>query len=125
MPPKNIFISKATGMEKFGSISNVTGTGSVNLIKDGTGTWTLTQDIGYTGNTTVINGILEVTNFNPATANTSLVDIEAGAQLIADSIIVNTLTLGAEQRLQSGPSVPAPSFHHFDACLCLNRRRFI
>jgi len=76
-----------------GVISN--GTGPLDLIKNGAGTWTLTQDIAYTGNTTVLNGILQVTNFNPATANTALVDVEGGAQLIADSIVANTLTIGA------------------------------
>ena len=78
-----------------GSIGNGTGTGPLDLIKDGQGTWTLTQDIAYTGNTSVKNGILDVANFNPATANTALVDVEAGAQLIADSIMANTLTIGA------------------------------
>ena len=78
-----------------GSIGNGTGAGPLDLIKDGQGTWTLTQDIAYTGNTTVRSGILEVANFNPATANTALVDVEASAQLIADSIMANTLTIGA------------------------------
>jgi autotransporter-associated beta strand protein len=81
--------------EVLGFIGNFTGTGPLNLIKDGAGTWTLTQNIGYTGDTTVINGILEVVNFNPATANTVKVDVMAGAELVADLIKVNSLTIGS------------------------------
>jgi autotransporter-associated beta strand protein len=78
-----------------GTIGNGTGSGPLDLIKNGPGTWTLTQNIAYTGNTTILNGILQVTNFNPATANTAIVDVEGGGQLIADSIVANTLTIGA------------------------------
>ena len=91
---KNLYLQGDGNGQVSGVIGNGTGTGPVDLIKDGAGTWTLTQDIAYTGNTTVANGILEVANFNPATAGTAILDVEAGAQLIADSIAVNTLALG-------------------------------
>jgi hypothetical protein len=68
----------------------------------------LAQDIGYAGNTMVMGGILEVANFNPATAATSIVDIEAGAQLIADSIMVNTLTIGAGAKVTIRPLTSSP-----------------
>jgi autotransporter-associated beta strand protein len=93
--PRYLYLQGDGNGSVAGTISSGDGSGTIDLIKDGAGSWTLTQDITYTGNTTVLNGILEVANFNPATANTALVDVEAGAQLIADSIMVNTLTIGA------------------------------
>jgi autotransporter-associated beta strand protein len=79
-----------------GVIGNGSGSGPLDFVKDGTGAWTLTKDIAYTGNTTVANGILEVANFNPDTGDTALVIVQSGAQLIADSIKVNSLAIGAD-----------------------------
>jgi autotransporter-associated beta strand protein len=91
---RNLYLLGLGDGQISGTIGNGTGTGPINLIKDGAGTWTLTQDIAYTGNTTVMDGILEVTNFNPATASTAMVNVMDYAELLADSIVANTLAIG-------------------------------
>jgi autotransporter-associated beta strand protein len=72
-----------------GIIGNGTGTGPLDIIKDGPGTWTLTQNTAYPGDLTIKNGVLQV-----AAATASVVDVQAGALLIADSLTATTLTLG-------------------------------
>ena len=72
-----------------GIIGNGTGAGPLDIVKDGEGAWTLTQSTAYPGDLTIKNGTLQV-----AAATAVAVDLEAGAQLVADSIDTATLTLG-------------------------------
>jgi autotransporter-associated beta strand protein len=71
-----------------------TPTGTLSLVKDGPGTQILTgSNITYTGNTTVLGGILDVPNLNTPNSD---VTVAAGSNvLIATSIVSKTLTIGA------------------------------
>jgi autotransporter-associated beta strand protein len=80
----------ATGGNFAGSIS--AGSQTLNLVKTGTGTQTLSGPNTYTGDTTVAQGALETTTIVGANSNTT---VAAGASLTADSIVQNTLTIGA------------------------------
>ncbi len=63
------------------------------LTKQGLGTLTITQNATYTGNTTVSAGILDALNINTPSA---AVSVAAGSnELIASSIVCNSLTVGA------------------------------
>jgi fibronectin-binding autotransporter adhesin len=85
-----------------------TGAGKLNLVKDGSKTLTISGTISYTGNTTVLDGILNVVAINTPDANVS---VEGGA-LNAQSIVCNILTIGAGGSFagrESLSTVPEPS----------------
>ena len=71
-----------------------TGTGKLNLVKDGPGTQTLTgTNILYTGNTTVLGGKLDIPVLNTPS---SIVTVAAGSnELLASALIADKLDIGA------------------------------
>jgi hypothetical protein len=78
--------------------------GSSGLTKSGDGILDVLGEIAYGGNTTITGGEMRVEQFNPATAATADVDVRAGARLVADSIQVDTLTLGIGATVTIGPA---------------------
>ncbi len=96
-----LYLQGAGDGEFTGTISNGTGSGLINLLKDGAGTWTLTQDVDLLGDISVLDGVLEVANINlPAAA----VDVQSGAELIADSLIINHIFIGSGSKLVIQPT---------------------
>lgn len=78
-----------------GSIINGTGGASVNVVKSGAGTWTLSGVNSYTGSTAVNAGILRATNKN-ALGSTSSLSVANGATFqYQTGATGNTLTVGA------------------------------
>lgn len=75
-----------------GSIASIIGTTSGDLIKNGTGKWTLTGANTYTGTTTISAGILNIQNANALGASTS-----------NDT----TITAGATLQIEGGITTPA------------------
>jgi fibronectin-binding autotransporter adhesin len=61
-----------------------------NLVKSGSGKWMSTINHTYKGNTTVLNGILDLMDINTPDATVSV----AAGELDASSIVANTLTVG-------------------------------
>ena len=107
-------IAAATAMTASTSVTVATGntltlsgsvSGTGNLSKLGAGNLVFTQDVAYSGNTTVSAGEMVVTNFNAATAGTSVVTVSGSAKLTANSIRANTLSIGGG----SAASVPEPA----------------
>ena len=90
-----------------GFLSNSSGGG---LTKTGLGTLLLTGPNTYDGTTTVQAGALEV----GALSGTGSTSVAAGASLTADSIVQNTLTIGAggsvtiRPTATSGAASPVP-----------------
>ncbi len=74
-----------------------------SLVKSGSGKWMSTIDQPYTGNTSVLNGILSLQDINTPNATVSV----TGGQLIANSITANTLILASGG--DSLSPVPEPS----------------
>jgi fibronectin-binding autotransporter adhesin len=93
---RELYLQGAGNGEFFGKIGNGTGSGLVNLLKDGVGTWTITQDVDLLGDITVIDGVLDMANINLATAT---VDVQNGAELIADSLIIGYLYIDSESKV--------------------------
>jgi len=83
--------------------------GSSGLTKSGDGILDVLGEIAYEGNTTVAGGEMRVGQFNPATAATADVDVQAGARLVADSIQVDTLTLGTGTSVTIRPTTAGAS----------------
>jgi fibronectin-binding autotransporter adhesin len=94
--------------------------GAAGLTKSGDGVLDILGAINYGGDTTIAAGEMRVEQFNPATAATAHIDVQAGARLVADSIYADTLTIGAGsivtiQAIPGGPlgntftAVPEPS----------------
>ena len=69
--------------------------GTAGLTKSGDGVLDVLGAINYAGDTTIAAGEMRATHFNPATAATAQIDVQAGAHLVADSILADTLTIGA------------------------------
>jgi len=81
----------------------IDGTG---ILKDGTGSWTLTGANMYTGITAVTNGTLVLANDSAASPNTSLFDLRSStARLDVSGLTSGTLTIGASQTLQGSGTV--------------------
>ena len=74
-----------------GTIGNGTGTGAVNLIKDGAGMWTLSALNTYSGDTTVNGGTLTIAGGIDQTG-TSLIDIQSGTAVL-ETVNVNKTNL--------------------------------
>lgn len=82
------------------------GIGEVSLIKEGTGTWTLSGVASYSGNTTVSNGTLALTG-GAAITNSPAISISSPGVLDVSGI-GGTLSLGANgasQTLQGGGTI--------------------
>ena len=77
-----------------GVISNNAGT--VNLIKAGAGTWTLSAVNTYTGTTSVNEGTLVISTDSPAT--TGAVSVAASATLAGNGDVGGAVIIGAEGR---------------------------
>ena len=78
-----------------------TGTGRLSFVKDEPGTQILTgSNITYTGDTTVLGGLLDAPNLN--TPNADVLVTGAGSKLLATSITSNTLTVAPAVWLKSG-----------------------
>jgi len=80
------------------------GSGQVSLTKTGTGTWVLTGNSTYSGNTVVTNGILRITNKNALSASTRLylstggtIDLAFTGNQVIDELYIN----GVKQSLGS------------------------
>ena len=83
-----------------------TPTGRLSFAKDGPGTQILTgSNITYTGNTTVLGGLLDVPNLNTPNAD---VTVAGGAKLIATSIVANSLTVAAGGLVEIRPIPGGP-----------------
>jgi autotransporter-associated beta strand protein len=70
-----------------------TGAGKLNLVKSGSGILNVTGTTSYTGNTTVLGGELDVVNLY--TPNSTVTVASGSNELVATSIVSNTLTIGA------------------------------
>ncbi len=81
--------------------------GKLNFVKDGPGTQILTgTNITYTGNTTVLGGLLDVPNLN--TPNADVLVTGAGSKLLATSITANSLTVAAGGLVEIRPIPGGP-----------------
>jgi autotransporter-associated beta strand protein len=71
-----------------GIFYNYSGTGSLSVIKDGTGTWTIKSYNSYNGSTTVKAGTLVLSNdsSSASVATSMLLDVKAGATLDVSGI---------------------------------------
>lgn len=79
-----------------GAIVNNSGANTTSLVKDGTGTWTLTGANTYTGTTTVSGGVLNIQNANAlgGTAGGTIVSNGGALQLQGDiAVLGEGLTL--------------------------------
>ncbi|MCC6124153.1 MAG: autotransporter-associated beta strand repeat-containing protein [Pirellulales bacterium] len=86
--------------------------GAGTFVKTGAGTLTLSEDIGYLGDTLVEQGEMHAKNFNPATAASARIEVLAGASLFAQSIRAAALSIGTSVAVSAGadaPTVPEPS----------------
>lgn len=84
-----------------GTIADGTG-----IIKDGTGSWTLTGANTYTGVTAVTNGTLVLANDSAASPNTSAFELRSsGALLDITGLSASTLNLGSSQMLTGSGTV--------------------
>jgi Uncharacterized protein with a C-terminal OMP (outer membrane protein) domain len=88
-----------------GVINNTqySGTGAVAaIVKEGTGTWTLTNSNAYTGGTTVNGGTLMVNNTTGSGLGTGAVIVNAGGTLAGTGIISGAVTVNSEGVLSTG-----------------------
>jgi fibronectin-binding autotransporter adhesin len=90
-----------------GTYSGIIGSGAGTLIKNGTGSWTLTNANTYTGSTTVNAGLLSFSGFGASAAgsavtvaNGSSMSIDSGSGVPVASVIrTKSLTLGGNNTL--------------------------
>ncbi len=85
-----------------GVISNGNGTAVLSLIKEGTGTWTLSANNTYTGTTTVTTGTLLV---NGSTSASSAVTVGANGTLGGSGTVGGFTTVNGNLRPGNSPGV--------------------
>lgn len=95
---------QGNGLVSGGISDGLTG-GKVALLKTGAGTWSLTGQTGYTGNTTVQAGWLQLGSLN-ADADTTVM---AGAKLTADSIRQRQLAVYGTAAIRENTMTPGVS----------------
>ncbi|MGA2060303.1 MAG: DUF4465 domain-containing protein [Thermoguttaceae bacterium] len=104
-----------------GTVGDGTSGGSLALTKQGAGVWTLTNNTAYSGDTTIQEGLLQL---NGAVSNLHAVsgdghlgvgDGTNSATLIADSIMVDTLTIDAGAVIVIRPISGGPLAGNFNA----------
>ncbi|MEY4244100.1 MAG: toxins and related Ca2+-binding domain, partial [Verrucomicrobiota bacterium] len=84
-----------------GPLNDWSGNGTASLVKNGAGTAVLTGANGYTGATTVNNGILQVSTQN-GLASSSAITIASGAALSMTAASNNTLNVNTALTLNGG-----------------------
>ncbi|MEI6076764.1 MAG: autotransporter-associated beta strand repeat-containing protein [Verrucomicrobiota bacterium] len=94
-----------TGTNNYSTSGNLqNGTGTLNLIKSGTGSQTLSgATLSYTGTTTISNGTL---NLTPSGTMASSITVQSGATLSGEATTTGSLTLNANSILLADPSTP-------------------
>jgi autotransporter-associated beta strand protein len=97
-----------------GTIGDGVAGGTLGLVKQGSGAWTLSNNTAYSGETIIEDGLLQlngdVSNLHAISGNGNLGvgDGVNPATLTADSIAINTLTLGVGARIVINPIAGGP-----------------
>jgi len=94
-----------TGTNNFSTSGNLqNGSGTLNLVKSGTGSQTLSgATLSYTGTTTISSGTLNLTTSG---AMASSITVQGGATLSGEATTTGSLTLNANSILQANPATP-------------------
>jgi autotransporter-associated beta strand protein len=91
-----VYLRGAGDGEIAGTLQNGTGTGSQNVIKDGLGTWTLSEYNLYTGNTTIKQGTLAL-GVSANIGSSPVIQVMSGAKFdvhnVSSYILYGTQTL--------------------------------
>ncbi|CAN5759076.1 hypothetical protein BH09VER1_BH09VER1_12950 [soil metagenome] len=115
---KSLTLTGNTGSNAItGNIANPAA-GAVSVIKDGTGSWTLSGSNSYTGNTSLLNGTLNL-DFNGAAApssniisTSSTLSLNAGTASSATLNIIGKANAASSQAFASGATaIGAGAFH--------------
>jgi fibronectin-binding autotransporter adhesin len=98
---RNLYLQGASNGGVTGAISGSSGTAS-NLIKSGSGTWTLSGANTYNGTTTVNAGALRITNSSALPSTTAAVNVSGGTNTGRIELDGSTsaLTIGRDITLQ-------------------------
>lgn len=94
-----------TGTNSYSTSGNLqNGSGTLNLVKSGTGPQTLSgATLSYTGPTTISNGTLNLTT---AGTMASSITVQGGATLSGEATTTGSLTLNANSILRADPATP-------------------
>jgi len=102
LEPSSVTVSASRDFE-FGSTGIIAGTGSV--VKEGTGTLTLSGTHSYSGSTSVNGGALLVTNSNGSATGTGPVSVATAGTLTGDGRVGGEVAVSAGGRVAPGAGV--------------------